>query len=85
MEWLHPLEHGLAAIIQLAVFIFEAIAVFCALAGLFHTVRLGISILIRHASETPLVQLRLQLGVWLILALEFQLGADILSTTVSPS
>jgi uncharacterized membrane protein len=30
-------------------------------------------------------QIRLTFGLWLALALEFQLAADILSTTVSPS
>ncbi len=33
----------------------------------------------------PLGQLRLQFGQWLALALEFQLGADILATTLAPT
>ncbi|MFB6276355.1 MAG: DUF1622 domain-containing protein, partial [Halothece sp.] len=31
------------------------------------------------------IQIRLTFGMWLALALEFQLGADILTTTMSPS
>ncbi len=33
----------------------------------------------------PLMDLRLRFGGWLSLALEFQLGADIVATTISPS
>ena len=34
---------------------------------------------------TPLSLIRTQFGSWLSLALEFQLGADIVATTASPS
>ncbi|NET53786.1 MAG: DUF1622 domain-containing protein, partial [Merismopedia sp. SIO2A8] len=33
----------------------------------------------------PFLDVRLQFGVWLALALEFQLGADILATTIAPT
>jgi len=37
------------------------------------------------AASSPLQAVRLRFGTWLALALEFQLGADIVATTTSPS
>lgn len=34
---------------------------------------------------SPIVALRITFGGWLVLALEFQLAADIVSTTIAPS
>ncbi|HBQ99988.1 MULTISPECIES: DUF1622 domain-containing protein [unclassified Roseofilum] len=91
MEWIHHVEEafsGFIGIIQLA---FEMIAVFCILLGLVQTLRLAIQLLPQMKlmpqgnSDTPFVLLRIKLGSWLALALEFQLGADILATTVAPS
>lgn len=91
MEWIHHVEEafsGFIGIIQLA---FEMIAVFCILLGLVQTLRLAIQLLPQMTlmpqgnSDTPFVLLRIKLGSWLALALEFQLGADILATTVAPS
>jgi uncharacterized membrane protein len=39
----------------------------------------------RPQSSLPLAGLRLRFGAWLSLALEFQLGADIVATTTTPS
>ncbi|MEB3353384.1 MAG: DUF1622 domain-containing protein [Cyanobacteriota bacterium] len=39
----------------------------------------------RHPSLTGLAAARLTFGSWLSLALEFQLGADIVATTATPS
>ncbi|WRH69101.1 MAG: DUF1622 domain-containing protein [Planktothrix sp. GU0601_MAG3] len=39
----------------------------------------------RRRQIFPFIELRLNFGSWLALALEFQLGADILFTTVTPS
>ncbi|MDB9518731.1 DUF1622 domain-containing protein [Roseofilum reptotaenium CS-1145] len=91
MKWIHHVEEafsGFIGIIQLA---FEMIAVFCILLGLVQTLRLAIQLLPQMKlmpqgnSDTPFVLLRIKLGSWLALALEFQLGADILATTVAPS
>ncbi|MBP0013031.1 MAG: DUF1622 domain-containing protein [Roseofilum sp. SBFL] len=91
MEWIHHVEEafsGFIGIIQLA---FEMIAVFCILLGLVQTLRLAIQLMPQMKlmpqgnSDTPFVLLRIKLGSWLALALEFQLGADILATTVAPS
>jgi uncharacterized membrane protein len=78
------LESGLAAIARLLKLSLEAISVLCILLGLVATVRL----LIPQRGQTALVDLRtirLSFGAWLASALEFQLGADILSTTISPT
>jgi uncharacterized membrane protein len=78
------LESGLAAIARLLKLSLEAISVLCILLGLVATVRL----LIPRRGQTTLVDLRairLSFGAWLASALEFQLGADILSTTISPT
>lgn len=39
----------------------------------------------RHASQSSKVEIRLQLGRWLALALEFELAADILRTAIAPT
>jgi uncharacterized membrane protein len=39
----------------------------------------------RPHSSLPLAGVRLRFGAWLSLALEFQLGADIVATTTTPS
>lgn len=85
MEFLEPLELGLEVIVRLLTFILESISAFCVLAGLMVTGRLAITLLRRRGYPFPFSQLRLQFGTWLALALEFQLGADVLSTTIAPS
>jgi uncharacterized membrane protein len=85
MEWLEHLEKSLASFVAIAAFCLEAISVFCVVVGLFKTFQLAISLNRRHrGKDFPFNQIRLCFGVWLALALEFQLGADILKTTVSP-
>jgi uncharacterized membrane protein len=86
MAWLEPLEALLEDIVSVAIFCLEAISVLCVVAGLFKTARLAVK-LNRHRQgrEFPFNQVRLRFGTWLALALEFQLGADILSTTVEPT
>ncbi len=86
MAWLETLEALLEDIVLIATFCLEAISVLCVVAGLVKTARLAIN-LNRHrrGKEFPFNQVRLRFGTWLALALEFQLGADILSTTVAPT
>ncbi len=84
MEIIELFEHGLTEIVSLVKLILEAISVLCVIVGLLATGRriiLQPSLL--HA--VPFFQLRLCFGSWLALALEFQLGADILATTIAPS
>jgi uncharacterized membrane protein len=62
----------------------EIISILCIVCGLIATGRLVITqpYLLR---ELPFSELRLCFGAWLSLALEFQLGSDIVATTISPS
>lgn len=85
MEWFENLESGLANLVTIGEFILEAISVFCVLFGVFKTLQLAIQLRHHYHHESPFIQLRLRFGIWLALALEFQLGSDILATTVSPS
>jgi len=82
VELLEHLEGGLALIITLFKFLLEAIAVFCIILGIVKTGQLAIA-LNRHHGTNQFAQIRLEFGMWLVMALEFQLGADILSTTLS--
>ena len=86
MAWLETLEALLEDIVLVATFCLEAISVLCVVTGLLKTARLTFN-LNRHrrGKEFPFNQVRLRFGTWLALALEFQLGADILSTTVAPT
>ncbi|MGL5032189.1 MAG: DUF1622 domain-containing protein [Microcystaceae cyanobacterium] len=84
MELLDSLDGGLALVITLFKFLLEAIAVFCIVLGIFKTGQKAIA-LHRHHSIDQFSQIRLEFGMWLVLALEFQLGADVLATTLSTS
>ena len=80
----HLLEAALREIVGLATVVMEAVAVFCVLMGLATSVLASI----RNPGQivkSHFLLLRLRLGSWLALALEFQLGADILTTTVAPT
>lgn len=85
MEWLHPMEEGLAGIVSLGKFCLEAISVFCVLFGVLKTLQLAIKLNNRYNDEFPFNLIRVRFGSWLALALEFQLGADILATTIAPT
>jgi uncharacterized membrane protein len=63
----------------------EGLSVLTVLAGLLATARQALPRLGRRLLERPSNRARLTFGSWLALALEFQLGADIVATTVSPS
>lgn len=86
MAWLEILEALLEDIVLVATFCLEAISVLCVVTGLLRTARLAFNFnRHRRGKEFPFNQVRLRFGTWLALALEFQLGADILSTTVAPT
>ncbi len=84
MALFEQLESGLAFVVTLLKLLLESIAVFCILLGVIKTGKIAIS-LNHHHSQNRLLQIRLNFGIWLVLALEFQLGADILSTTLTSS
>lgn len=78
------LENGLSVIVSLTKILLELISVLCIIVGLGATFKL----VIRQPyvlRDLPFFKVRLCLGSWLALALEFQLGADILATTIAPS
>lgn len=83
---LEPLEYGLDRLVAITTFALEAISVMCILVGLLKTAQLWIILRRRSKGQDfPFNQVRLAFGSWLALALEFQLGADILGTTVAPT
>lgn len=86
MAWLEILEALLEDLVLVITFCLEAISVLCVVTGLLKTARMTFN-LKRHRREKefPFNRVRLRFGTWLALALEFQLGADILSTTVAPT
>lgn len=84
MEWFESLEGALIGIATVGIFLLETISVGCVLVGIFKAIQLATK-LSRHRVDFPFIQLRTSFGIWLALALEFQLGADILATTVAPS
>jgi len=84
MEWFESLEGVLVGVATLGEFLLEFISVGCVLFGVFKAIQFTIK-LSRRQVDFPFIQLRTSFGTWLALALEFQLGADILATTIAPS
>ena len=70
MELLDSLDGGLALVITLFKFLLDAIAVFCIILGKFKTGQKAIA-LNRHHSTDQFLQIRLEFGMWLVMALEF--------------
>jgi uncharacterized membrane protein len=86
MELLESLKHVLDNVVAIATFVLEAISVMCIVVGLLKTAQLWLQLQRTYRGRTfPFGQVRLAFGSWLALALEFQLGADILATTVAPT
>lgn len=86
MAVLNILEDGLDQLVSLTTFALEAISVLCIVVGLLKTAQLWLMLRRRsRGQDFPFNQVRLAFGSWLALALEFQLGADILGTTVAPT
>lgn len=85
MEFVEPLEQYLDSFISILKLLLEAIAAICVLVGLIRTLQLVVATRRRRNVQLPYLKLRLRFGAWLAIALEFQLGADILNTTVAPT
>ena len=61
-------------------------AALCVAVGLIRTAWLAWRYRVNCLNDPDVIsQLRVSFGSWLVLALEFQLGSDILSTTIAPS
>jgi uncharacterized membrane protein len=88
------LEHLIASLAGSLKLVLEGVSILCILIGLIKTLQLAVRQNRRGRSpdrepfqEFPLslTNLRVSFGRWLSLALELQLGADIVNTTVAPS
>lgn len=88
------LEHVILRLAGFLGLILEGLSVLCILAGLITTLQLiarqrwGQYFRRQRTAQDraiALTKVRLNFGLWLSLALEFQLGADIANTTIAPS
>ena len=84
MELMQQWEEALMFIIEFLKVALETIATICVFIGLIKVV-VRVYVIYRHRVLFPTIQVRLDFGRWLALALEFQLGADIIATTIAPS
>lgn len=86
MAFLESAHASLAVLVNYFKMALEFISVFCVFLGLASSLRLAGGF---FKGTGPFLQtlpaVRLQFGSWLALALEFQLGADIVASTVKPS
>lgn len=87
MEFVEFWEGSLAHLVSLAQLVLESISVLCVVVGLLKTLQVTLQLRLRyrHGGDFPFNQIRIQFGTWLALALEFQLGSDVLATTVAPT
>ena len=85
MEFIEQLREGLKLFALMAVFILEAVSIFCVLVGFLKAILCFPGWQSDRRGSSPFLKVRLTFARWLALALEFQLAADILSTTVEPS
>jgi len=78
-------EQALEHLVTISKFALEAFSVICIVVGFIKTLQLAYQL---NRQRTPIPsfnKIRLRFGMWLSLALEFQLGADILATTIAPT
>lgn len=86
MPDLATLDDGLVVLAGGVRFCLEAVSVLCVVAGLLSTLRLLLaSRRLFGRGDFPFTKIRLGFGAWLSLALECQLGADIVATTITPN
>ncbi len=75
------LKESLVQVVGILQFVLETASVICVLIGFVKTVYIGIRSRQGFVINTSV---KLTFGRWLAMALEFQLAADILNTTVDP-
>jgi len=85
MELLEPLRGGLEIIVELFTLVLEGISIFCVLIGLIKALMSFPGWNADRGNAVPFLDMRLAFARWLGVALEFQLAADILATTVEPT
>lgn len=71
---------------EFVVIILEAISVICIILGIVVSIKEMVRRRKSKSDVTPLyINVRIKFGGWLALALEYQLAADIVGTTIAPS
>ncbi|MCX6161080.1 MAG: DUF1622 domain-containing protein [Ignavibacteriae bacterium] len=71
---------------EVIVLILEMISVICIVLGIIVSVKQMVIRRISKTEKTPLyIKVRMKFGGWLALALEYQLAADIVGTTIAPT
>ena len=85
METFELMEIGLGQLVTISKFFLEAFSVMCVIVGFFKSLQLAIQLSRRRNRYRIFNKVRLKFGMWLALALEFQLAADILATTKTPT
>jgi uncharacterized membrane protein len=86
LELIHSLHGGLESFVSFLKFILESISAFCVAIGLVTSLVMAVGFARRSSRLLEnLPAVRLQFGSWLAVALEFQLGADIVATTINPT
>jgi uncharacterized membrane protein len=83
MEHLEQILPIFAAFLKV---ILESISLICILLGLLKAGQLAFFTPRRmRGSSSPMINIRIGFGQWLSLALEFQLAADVVNTTIAPT
>jgi uncharacterized membrane protein len=85
MNATHLVEGFLLPLATTVRLMLECLSVLTVLTGLVMILRQALQAARRGMPPRPSNRARLTFGTWLALALEFQLGADIVSTVTSPS
>ncbi|MCS5691845.1 DUF1622 domain-containing protein [Cyanobium sp. FGCU-6] len=85
MESVEGIEKVLVPLASATRVLLESLSVLTVLSGLIAVFRQSLPRWGLRLPERPSNRARLTFGSWLALALEFQLGADIVATTTSPS
>jgi uncharacterized membrane protein len=86
MDLIHSLHGGLETIVSFLKLVLEAISAMCVAIGMTSSLIKAVGFARRYQNFLPnLPAIRVQFGSWLALALEFQLAADIVATTINPT
>jgi len=85
-EFIESFRTGLDSLGALVEIVLNALSLLCIMAGVVMSLVRGIEYRKRFPGFHPLhTRFRMLFGGWLVVALEFQLAADIVGTIVSPS
>ena len=86
MELIHSLHGVLVTFVYFLKFILESISAICVAIGLISSLVKAVRFVRQTGNFLEnLPAIRVQFGSWLALALEFQLAADIVATTINPT